>query len=93
MSNIEKKLDSIQRILKLAIEITNNTKADVFVDYSGHVNSISIRAYLQGWGVERNTDYSKDIYFNVFSENECEKELQETIKILEEVQKNEINSI
>jgi hypothetical protein len=88
MSKIEKKLDSIQRILKLAIEITNNTKADVFVEYSGHINCISIRAYWQGWIENTDWDYAVEVYFDIYSEEVCEKQLQGIINKLEEVQKN-----
>ena len=93
MRKIEKKLDSIQRILKLAIEITNNTKATVFVEYSGHINCISIRAYWQGWTSNTDCDYKVDVYFDIYSEDVLEKQLQGIINKLEEVQKNETNSL
>jgi len=45
-------LDIRQLVLKImnkAMEKTENTKADVFVDFQGHVKSLCIRVYINGW--------------------------------------------
>jgi peptidoglycan hydrolase CwlO-like protein len=39
----------ILEIMDLAINISQNSIVDVFVDYSGHVNNMRIRVYEQGW--------------------------------------------
>jgi hypothetical protein len=46
MSSVIKKL--IGEIIELAIEVTNQTKHDVFVNYSGHVNSINVNYHVNG---------------------------------------------
>ena len=87
------KTDLAQRILKLAIEITNNTETDVFVNYSGHVDYIGISVYLQGWNREYDEDYKEEIWFKLSNEEQNLKKLEDTIKYLEEVQNNEVNSL
>ncbi len=47
---MEKEL--LLRLLDLAYEISNKTKADVFLDYAPHVNSFSLRYYKAGWEEE-----------------------------------------
>ena len=60
---MNKKMQLVLDIMKLAVEISKNTEADVFVDYSGHVDQLSVRIYKGGWekGKEH---YRKDIYLN-----------------------------
>ncbi len=41
--------DKIGRIAALCYQISEETKIDVFFDYSPHVCSISIRVYKSGW--------------------------------------------
>lgn len=93
MSNQEKKLELVQRILKQAVEISNNTIADVFVSYSGHVDYIGISVYLQGWNREYEEDYKEEVWFSLSNEERNLKKLEDTIKYLEEVQNNEVNSL
>ena len=45
-------LDIRQLVLKImnkAMEKTENTKADIFVDFQGHVKTLDIRVYINGW--------------------------------------------
>ena len=37
------------KLMIIAHEVTNNTKHDVFVRYSGHVNDIEIDIHINGW--------------------------------------------
>ena len=87
MNKYKKKLVLVQRILKLAVEITNNTKVDVFVHYSGHVDYIQCHVYLQGWNDDTsgNPDYRSDLFYSLHTEEESNKQLEETIKYLEEI--------
>lgn len=59
--------NKVFEIFDLAMKITNKTCHTVFVDYSGHINHISVRVFEGGWGEEKDPDMS--IYFEV-SENE-----------------------
>jgi len=47
MSSVVKKL--IGEITKLAFEVTNKTKHDVFVSYHGHVNCIEVNYHVNGY--------------------------------------------
>lgn len=47
MNCVVKKL--IGEITELAVEVNNKTKHDVFVDYSGHVNSINVNYHENGY--------------------------------------------
>ena len=84
--NNEKKLDLVQRILKQAVEISSNSIIDVFIDFSSHVQLLTVKVYLEGWNPESNEDYRKDIWFNIYSEKTCLEQLEEITKYLEEVQ-------
>ena len=52
----ENKLNSaklVGELSKLAVEISENTKTDVFVRYSPHVNDVMIDIHLNGWTSDR----------------------------------------
>lgn len=50
----------ILELMRLCLEV-NKTKATVFMEYAGHVNSISVRVYTDGYKAEH-ADYSKFFY-------------------------------
>lgn len=78
----DKKIEQVREILTLAIDITNNTEADVFVDYSGHINGLSVRVFLKGWKPEYDKyDFNKILYLDRDNVNE----LQEIIDYLKEI--------
>lgn len=41
-------IEAAMRVMRVAMEVTNERIADVFVDYSGHVASLSVRAHPAG---------------------------------------------
>ena len=41
--------DKAYEILKLAAQVSTTTKADVFVEYSGHVDLLKIRIHPEGY--------------------------------------------
>lgn len=43
----------LQKIMIKAYEISNTTKHDVLVNYSGHVNVLDIYYYENGWTKEK----------------------------------------
>ena len=65
-------------IMRLGVEISQNTTTDVFVEYSGHVDQLSVRIYESGWekGVEH---YSRDIYLNT-NAYRVEEDIIETLE-------------
>ena len=60
----EKVLKLCREILVLALEITEETKADAFVDYSGHEKELSVRIFLDGWTSGANSDIRHSIDLN-----------------------------
>lgn len=41
--------ERLHGVLTLCMEITNNTKADCFFDYSAHVNTYNVIIHRDGW--------------------------------------------
>ncbi len=79
MNNLDKKIDLVRSILSLAIDITNKSDVDVFCDYSGHTNGLSVRVILDGWKAENTyIDYHKIVYLDRCTE----QNLEEVIKYL-----------
>ncbi len=43
------KADIIGEITSLAVHISETQQPDIFVEYSGHVDTVKIRIYSKGW--------------------------------------------
>lgn len=41
--------DKAYEIMKLAAQVSKTTKADVFVEYSGHVDLLTVRIHPEGY--------------------------------------------
>ena len=78
---MNKKMKLVLDIMQLGVEISKNTKADVFVNYSGHVDQLNIMVFYRGWSDGRNADYKKDIYLNT-TEYRTKEDI---IDVLEEI--------
>lgn len=50
----------LQKVLGLCVEISTTTKADVFFEYMPHVDSFSLRVFLDGWEVDRPVSYTAE---------------------------------
>ena len=79
----------IREIMGKAFKISKTTNTDVFVEYHGHVNVISITIFKDGWKKGKEALYSKDIYMNRYSNEEVEKILKEVLAELQEIEKGE----
>ena len=44
-----KTLNELFELVAMAVKINQTFSQDWFIDYSGHVNQLSIRFYLTGW--------------------------------------------
>ena len=77
---MNKKMQLVLDIMRLGVEISQNTTTDVFVEYSGHVDQLSIRIYEDGWEKDKE-HYSKDIYLNA----EAYRTEEDIIETLEEI--------
>ena len=80
------KMQLVLDIMRLSVEISKNTKTDVFVSYAGHVDQLSVRIYEDGWG-EGKEPYSKDIYLNT----EAYRTEEYIIETLEEIYAELVN--
>lgn len=90
--NKRKKLALIQRILKQAVEMSTNNSIDVFVDWSSHVELLTVKVFENGWSEANPTeDYRAEVWFRIYDEATCLKRLQDILDYLEGVNKNEIN--
>lgn len=92
MKTNKKELELVRSILSQAIEISSNTNIDVFVNYSGHVDYLSIAVHLQGWNIENKADYRNEIWFSIDNEDHCKKQLIEVLKYFKVIQeKHKLN--
>lgn len=85
MTNIEKKIDQVTQILGLSVEITSSSSIDIFVDFSSHVKSLSIRVLLNGWGTDttfKEYDFTRTIYIDW---DNSEERLQEVLDYLKKI--------
>jgi hypothetical protein len=86
MINLDKKIALVLEIQALSIRITNNSEADVFCDYSGHTNGLSVRVILAGWKAENTyIDYHKIIYLDRCNEQNLEEVIKYLRLIKEEI--------
>ena len=67
-------------ILKKAVSCE---KADVFVEYSAHVDQLSVRVYETGWEAGKTRDWSRDVYLGVST---SKKNLQMLLDNLQELE-------
>lgn len=37
------------KLLELCVEVNKKTKSNVFLEYAGHINTIEVRVYENGW--------------------------------------------
>lgn len=65
----ERKISIAKAIIEKAIEVSDKTKHDVFVNWSPHVQWIEAHIYLGGWGFGRNEDEEFTISFRRDTEN------------------------
>ena len=84
MNNLDEKIALVMEILELSINITNNSATDVFCDYSGHTNGLSVRVMLNGWNPETmESSYSKILYLDRCKVNDL-KEVVDYLQAIKE---------
>lgn len=72
----------ILEIMKTALEKNQENKNTIFIDYSGHVQALSIKVYLNGWKEDNNANYTKDLFMCNYSEKENIEELSKILEFL-----------
>lgn len=65
----ERKISIAKAIIEKAIEVSDKTKHDVFVDWAPHVQWVEVDIYLGGWKKRKNDDKKFTISFNRDTEN------------------------
>lgn len=55
--------EKFKKLVDLAYEL-EKLGADVFINYSGHVETIDTRVYSKGWKTETDPDYHNECYFD-----------------------------
>jgi hypothetical protein len=75
-----KKIALVTAITELALNITNISDIDIFLDFASHVKYFSIKIVLNGWN--HNGEYETDLYKTLYLDWDCENELQEILNYL-----------
>lgn len=56
--------DLIVEIMRLALKVNRETSSDVFLNFSGHVNSIDIEINYDGWEARKDYDLRESFYID-----------------------------
>lgn len=72
----------ILEIMKTALEKNKKNKNAIFISYSGHVQALSIRVYLNEWKEYKKANYEKDLYMCIHTEKENIEELSKILEFL-----------
>lgn len=82
--------EKFKKLVDLAYEL-EKLGADVFLDYSGHVETIEVRVYLNGWKVDTDPDYFNECYLDgrewVFGEDNIDECIKSLTRMLDEKRK------
>ena len=76
-------IELLNKILDKSVIISNSTKADVFFDYSGHVNTFELYIYTNGFSAKKDC---KPIYIS-YMEIATEENLKEALEKLDKIEK------
>lgn len=74
----------LQKIIIKAYEVNKNTKHSVFLNFSGHVNLLSVNYHKNGWKASSDPDYRKEVYLN---EKYADIELEQILNDIEKLEK------
>ena len=76
--------DKILELMRLCLEV-DKTKASTFMEYAGHVDSISVRVYTDGYTEDEHADYSKFFYTTGSPSTDVTDDADEIIDDLKEM--------
>lgn len=77
----------IQKIILKAYKISTEKKAAVFVAYSGHINSLCIYLYKNGW--QENVEWDFKLDFVLEQQNNAIEKLKLILCELEKIEKGD----
>lgn len=73
----------LQKIIVKAYEVNKNTNHTVFVRFSGHVNWLEVKIFLNGWKEDADEDISYTISLR---RDNIVEQLQKALEKLEEME-------
>lgn len=73
----------LQKLILKVYQINKNTKHDVFLNFSGHVNTFNVNYHKNGWSED-----SKAIYLALSDNLTCEN-IERVINELDKLEKGE----
>lgn len=76
----------ILKIVNKAMLVSNNTKADVFVNYSSHINNLTVFYYIDGWDKDEDFNYYEEIYIDKQTREETIAKLRNILLELQNLQ-------
>lgn len=71
-------------IMELCISVSSRTEADIFCNYSPHVQSFSIAIHNNGWEVSHEANHTESVYINHVNEVNVIMRLE---KMIDEIKK------
>jgi len=78
--------DIYKKVSMLAYDISTLLDHDIFMDYSPHLNLLTVRVYLNGWASgarNRDADFKEDVYFsNLFNQAKVDEIIRYLEKLL-----------
>ena len=84
MKELQKNIkELLQKIIVKAYEVNENTKHTVFVRFSGQVNWLEVKIFLNGWKEDANEDISYTISLR---RDNIVEQLKEALEKLEELE-------
>ena len=74
----------LKKIILKVYEVNKNTKHSIFLNFSGHVNELSVNYHINGWTKGSNASYRKEVYLN---EKYADIELEQILNDIEKLEK------
>lgn len=76
-----KKIELTSAIVALSMEIVNTSDIDIFIDFSSHVRSFTVKVILNGW----NYEYEPNLYEIIYLDRNCVNKLNEVLSYLKKL--------
>lgn len=77
----------LQKLIAKVYELNKTTRHDLFLDFSGHTNQISIYCYENGWGSEKELIYVGPSALYLDNEKTAKKEIENLLQELDKLEK------
>ena len=76
----------LQKLILKVYQLNKTTKHHLFLEYSGHVDLITIYYYKNGWSEDKTIMYFGNVYLDKETE---EREIKELFNKLDELEKGD----